>query len=49
MLRYNYLIVEDEPLPAEVLADYIKRVSFLQLKRICSDAIYAVEELQMAS
>jgi DNA-binding LytR/AlgR family response regulator len=46
MLRYNCIIVEDEPLAAEVLADYIKQVPFLQLKKICSDAIYAVEELQ---
>jgi two-component system, LytTR family, response regulator len=46
MLRYNCIIVEDEPLAAEVLADYIKQVPFLQLKKVCSDAIYAMEELQ---
>jgi len=46
MLKYNCIIVEDEPLAADVLADYIKQVPFLQLKKICSDAIYAMEELQ---
>ncbi len=46
MLRYNCIIVEDEPLAAEILADYIKQVPFLQLKKVCSDAIYAMEELQ---
>ena len=49
MLRYNFLIVEDEPLAAEVLANYVQQVPFLQLERICSDAIYAAEELQTAS
>lgn len=46
MLKYNCLIVEDEPLAAEVLADYIKQVPFLELSDVCSDAIYAMETLQ---
>src|SRR5215813_6542779 len=46
MLRYNCIIVEDEPLAAEVLVDYVNQVPFLQLKKVCSDAIYAMEELQ---
>ena len=46
MLRYNCLIVEDEPLAAEVLADYIQQVPFLKLTEVCTDAIYALERLQ---
>ncbi len=46
MLKYNCIIVEDEPLAAEVLTDYIKQVPFLELKSICSDAIFAMEILQ---
>ena len=32
MQLYNCIIVEDEPLAAEVLQDYILQVPFLQLK-----------------
>ena len=46
MEKINCIIVEDEPLAAEVLADYIRQVPFLQLKKTCSDAIYAMEALQ---
>jgi DNA-binding LytR/AlgR family response regulator len=46
MQRYSCIIVEDEPLAAEVLSDYIQQIPFLQLKDICSDAIYAMETLQ---
>ncbi len=46
MQKYNCIIVEDEPLAAEVLQDYINQVPFLELKRICSDAIFAMEMLQ---
>ncbi len=46
MQQYSCLIVEDEPLAAEVLQDYIRQVPFLQLKGICSDAIFAMEKLQ---
>jgi DNA-binding LytR/AlgR family response regulator len=38
--------VEDEPLAAEVLQDYVKQVPFLTLKGVCGDAIYAMEMLQ---
>lgn len=31
---------------AEVLADYIHQVPFLELKEVCTDAIYAMEKLQ---
>jgi len=46
MQQYNCIIVEDEPLAAEVLQDYIQQVPFLQLKAICGDAIYAMEMLK---
>jgi DNA-binding LytR/AlgR family response regulator len=46
MQQYNCIIVEDEPLAAEVLQDYIGQVPFLKLKGICADAIYAMEMLQ---
>lgn len=40
------IIVEDEPLAAEVLEDYIKEVPFLKLEAIYTDALYALEALQ---
>lgn len=46
MQMYNCIIVEDEPLAAEVLQDYISQVPFLQLKGICTDALFAMEFLQ---
>ncbi|WP_205508951.1 LytR/AlgR family response regulator transcription factor [Longitalea arenae] len=46
MHRYNCIIVEDEPLAAEVIKDYIAEVPFLQLKGICTDALYAIDLLQ---
>ena len=46
MSKIKCIIVEDEPLAAEVLQDYILQVPFLQLKGICADAIYAMEMLQ---
>jgi DNA-binding LytR/AlgR family response regulator len=38
--------VEDEPLAAEVLTDYIQQVPFLELSEVCTDAIFAMEKLQ---
>lgn len=46
MHRYNCIIVEDEPLAAEVLKDYVAQVPFLHLKGICTDALYAMDALQ---
>jgi len=46
MHRYNCIIVEDEPLAAEVVKDYISQIPFLQLKGICTDALYAMDLLQ---
>ncbi|MEO6670185.1 MAG: response regulator transcription factor [Ferruginibacter sp.] len=46
MHKFNCLIVEDEPLAAEILEDYIHQVPFLQLLGKCNDAIFALEILQ---
>lgn len=46
MQQYNCIIVEDEPLAAEVLQDYIKQVPFLNLIATCTDAIFAADILR---
>jgi DNA-binding LytR/AlgR family response regulator len=46
MEKFNCIIVEDEPLAAEVLEDYIAQVPFLHLTEKCGDGIYAMEVLQ---
>lgn len=46
MRKFNCIVVEDEPLAAEVLCDYIRQVHFLDLKAVCADAIFAMEVLQ---
>ncbi|MCW5912931.1 MAG: response regulator transcription factor [Cyclobacteriaceae bacterium] len=39
------LIIEDEPLAADILRDYIGQVSFLKLQGVCTDAVGALELL----
>lgn len=46
MRKFSCIIVEDEPLAAEILQDYVRQVPFLDCKGVCSDAIYAMELLQ---
>lgn len=46
MEKISCMIVEDEPLAAEILTDYISQVPFLELKKTCSDALYALDVLQ---
>jgi len=46
MRKFNCLVVEDEPLAAEVIEDYINEVPFLQLTAKCNDAIDALEVLR---
>lgn len=46
METYNCLIVEDEPLAADILKDYIRMVPFLHLVSVCPDAIDALEVLK---
>ena len=41
------LIIEDEPIAAEVIQDYINQVDFLELRGICPDAISAMERLHL--
>ncbi len=44
--KLTCLIIEDEPIAADVLKDYISQVAFLDLRGICKDAIFALEHLQ---
>lgn len=46
MEKYDCIIVEDEPLAAEILRDYIAQVPFLNLTHTCSDALFAMEVLK---
>jgi DNA-binding LytR/AlgR family response regulator len=46
MSKVTCIIVEDEPLAAKVLSDYIRDVSFLELKGTFKDAILAMEFLR---
>lgn len=48
MQKFNCIIIEDEPLAAEILEDYIREVPFLQLSKVCSDALFAMEYMQKA-
>lgn len=43
------LIVEDEPLASDILQDYVKQIPFLQLKGVCTDAIFALDHLKRES
>jgi two-component system, LytTR family, response regulator len=45
MSKITCIVVEDEPLAAKVLADYISQVPFLQLRGTFKDAILATEFL----
>lgn len=46
MQLFNCIIVEDEPIAAEILQHFIYQTPFLTLKGICIDAVYAREILQ---
>jgi DNA-binding LytR/AlgR family response regulator len=41
------IIVEDEPLAAEILAEYVAQTPFLELTHICNDAIRALDVVRM--
>jgi DNA-binding LytR/AlgR family response regulator len=45
MQQYNCIIIEDEPLAAEVLRDYIADVPFLNLKKHYNSAVAALNDL----
>src|SRR5262245_58528385 len=42
----NCLVVEDEPLAADIIADYIGQTPFLSLLKICYNALEANEALR---
>lgn len=46
MQHYNCIIIEDEPLAAEILQDYIADVPFLTLKQTYPDAMRALDGLR---
>jgi DNA-binding LytR/AlgR family response regulator len=48
MHQLKCIIVEDEPIAAEILEDYIRQVPFLTLAHKLTDAIYALDFLQKA-
>ncbi len=48
MNTLNCLIVEDEPLAAGILEDYVRQIPFLRLVGKCGDALYALEALREA-
>ncbi len=43
MKQYNCIIIEDEPLAAELLEEYVSQVNFVHLLAVCNDAIQALE------
>ncbi|AKD53847.1 LytR/AlgR family response regulator transcription factor [Spirosoma radiotolerans] len=46
MQKIACLIIEDEPLAAEILEEYISQMPSLHLANICSDAIQAIDILK---
>jgi DNA-binding LytR/AlgR family response regulator len=46
--QLNCLIVEDEPLAAGILEDYVRQIPYLRLTGRCADALQALEALRAA-
>jgi DNA-binding LytR/AlgR family response regulator len=46
MQKVKCLVVEDEPLAAELLEDYVRQIPFLELTATAGDAIQAIDILQ---
>jgi DNA-binding LytR/AlgR family response regulator len=46
MQQYKCIIIEDEPLAAEIIRDYISQIPFLTLTNTCKSAFYALELLK---
>jgi DNA-binding LytR/AlgR family response regulator len=42
-MLFRSIIIEDEPLAAEILTEYIAETSFLSLTHVCNDAIEALD------
>lgn len=47
--KLTCLIIEDEPIAAEVIRDYVQQIDFLELRGVCTDAIYALGKMQEES
>jgi len=45
-VNLNCLIVDDEPLARQLLAEYVKKVPFLNLIKACSSALEAIDVLR---
>nr|WP_295872287.1 LytTR family DNA-binding domain-containing protein [uncultured Chitinophaga sp.] len=45
MSKIKCIVIEDEPLAAKVLTDYISQLPFLELQKVCKDALQASEFL----
>lgn len=45
-MKLNCLIVDDEPLARNLLADYVRKVSYLELTDTCSNPLSALEVLR---
>lgn len=45
-MQYSCIIVEDEPLAAEIMENYISQTPFLKLQKVCVDAIEALNFLR---
>jgi two-component system, LytTR family, response regulator len=45
-LNISCLIVEDEPLARNLLTDYVRKVSYLNLVKACASPLEAIEELR---
>jgi DNA-binding LytR/AlgR family response regulator len=46
MEKYNCIIIEDEPLAAEILQEYVADIPYLNLKNTYSDALQALKDLR---
>ena len=44
--KLSCLIIEDEPIAAEILEDYIQQIAFLDWKATCKDALFGLDVLQ---
>lgn len=48
-MKLRCLIIEDEPLAAELIAEYVQQIPFLHLHGVCNNAITAIDVLQQHS
>jgi len=48
-VKYNCLVVDDEPIARKIMVNYIEQMPFLQLSAECINALSAIEYLRMNS